>query len=199
MSIVTLKRKSRRFQVPISADGFSLNGGYRNQRLMGDTNLSALYGSGSTHCSANDPAVVKLSTKNTRGYLYSQVLFPTCPEGACALNNKINWVKNFSPEDHSQNEYVKNTVKANASSCVTVKKTSGANQPCLPECPARSYYIGGRRIYISFNAKNSGEYGQGAISAGEYLSAGLLKRNCLLNIPPHQPLALLNSGCKQCA
>ncbi len=207
MSIVALKRNSRRFQVPISANGFSLNGGHRNQRLVGDTNLSALYGN-SNSCLINNPAVVKLSTKNTSGYLYSSVLFPTCTEGTCAPHNNINWVKSFSPEDHSQGIYIKNTVKANSSSQVTVKKDSGASQPCLPACRARSYYIGGRRIYISFNAKNSGEYGQGALSEGEYISAGLLNRKCLKLCDDQKrpnellhtgPKALLNSGCKQCA
>jgi hypothetical protein len=61
----------------------------------------------------------------------------------------------------------------------------------------RSYYIGGRRVYVTFNAKNSGEYGQGAISEGEYLKAWLLKSKCL-PLPCKQlpfPPALLNSGC----
>ena len=64
MSIVALKRNSRRFIVPISANGFSLNGGYRNQRLIGSTNLSALTtGQERGCCSYNDPDIVKLSTK----------------------------------------------------------------------------------------------------------------------------------------
>jgi hypothetical protein len=199
MSIVALKRNSRRFQVPISANGFSINGGYRNQRLIGNTNLSALTtGQERGCCAYNNPEIVKRSTKNTKGYLYATVLFPTCPEGVTPpVNNQANYFKNFSPEDHSQNQHIVDKVKANAAKCVTEKITSGASNPCLPSCSqVRSYHIGGRRAYITFNAKNSGEYGQGAISAGEYLSSGLLKRNCL---PTPKALAKppppLNSVC----
>ena len=199
MSIVALKRNSKRFQVPISANGFSLNGGHRNQRPIGDTNLSALYAN--NYCSANDPSIVKLSAKNTKGFLYATVKYPTCPSGVTPpANNQSTWVKNFSPEDHSQNEYIVNKVKAESAKCVTEKTDSGTNNPCLPECKARSYYIGGKRFYTTFNAKNSGEYGQGAISAGEYLSSGLLKANCLPTPAALAPLppALLNSGCYHC-
>jgi hypothetical protein len=201
MSIVALKRNSRRFQVPISANGFSLNGGYRNQRLIGDTNLSALTNSQErTCCPTNDPSIVKLSTKNTKGYLYSTVKYPTCQNGNCGTASQSNWVKDFSPENRSQNMYIVNTVKAGSAVCVTEKTDSGANNPCLPDCGIRSYHIGGKRFYTTFNAKNSGEYGQGAISAGEYLSAGLLKYNCLPTpdaLAPSPP-ALLNSGCYHC-
>jgi len=199
MSIVALKRNSRRFQVPISATagGFSLNGGYRNQRPIANTNLAALYANiNGGCCGGNDPAIVKISAKNTKGYLYSTVKYPVCPSGT----PPVIWVKNFSPDDRSQNEYIVNKVKAESAACVTTKTESGTNTSCLPDCKARSYHIGGKRFYTTYNAKNSGEYGQGAISAGEYLSAGLLKARCL---PPPEdkaplPPALLNSGCYHC-
>ena len=204
MSIVALKRNSRRFLVPVSANGFSLNGGHRNQRAIGDTNLSALTNSQDNKCSGNDPAIIKPSVKNTKGYIYSTVIYPTCSSGgtgACTKGSQSNWVKNFSPEDRSQGVYVINTVKAGAAVCVTKKIDSGASDPCLPACgKVRSYYIGGKRFYTTFNAKNGGEYGQGAISAGEYISAGLLKYNRLptpLALAP-VPAALLNSGCYHC-
>ena len=181
MSIVALKRNSRRFQVPVSANGFSLNGGYRNQRVIGNTNLSALTNGSNNICSVNDPSIAKPSTKNTKGYLYSTVLFPTCPATGCpdGLNRRVNWVKNFVPEDHSAGQYIKDVVITNAALCVTEKPNSGTNTTCNEPCKARSYHIGGKRFYTTFNAKNSGKYGEGAISAGEYLSAGLLKYNCL--------------------
>jgi hypothetical protein len=204
MSIVALKRNSRRFLVPVSANGFSLNGGYRNQRAIGNTNLSALTNASNNICSANDPAVVKLSTKNTKGYLYSTVNYPTCPfgSGAVPLTNQANWVKNFSPEDRSAGVYITDVVHASAAVCVTEKEDSGENHPCRPDCQARSYHIGGKRFYTTYNAKNSGEYGQGAISAGEYLTAGLLKYqkyNCnttVKSIAPKPP-ALLNGTCSR--
>jgi hypothetical protein len=216
MSIVALKRNSRRFQVPVSANGFSLNGGHRNQRVIGNTNLSALTNATYNMCSANDPAIVKVSAKNTKGYLYSTVNYPTCPgaSGAGAsgaeagaeadsASRQVNWVKNFSPETRSAGQYTTDVVQANAAACVTTKKSSGpapGTNQCEPDCKARSYYIGGRRVYTTYNAKNSGEYGQGSITAGEYLRAGLLLRNCLP--PPLEfrpvPKALLNSGCYHC-
>jgi hypothetical protein len=198
MSIVALKRNSRRFLVPVSAEGFSLNGGYRNQRLIGNTNLSALTTNQANGCcSFNDPSIVKISTKNTKGYLYSTVNFPVCDNGNCDKASQANIWKNMSAEDHSQNQYIVDKVKANSAKCVTIKTDSGTNNPCISECaPIRSYHIGGKRFYITFNAKNSGEYGQGAISAGEYLSAGLLKARCL---PTPKAIAKppmpLNSAC----
>ena len=192
MSIVALKRNSRRFQVPISANGFSLNGGHRNQRVIGSTNLSALTNAQERDCLYyNDPKIVKLSAKNTKGYIYSTITYPTCPE---ACKKQTIFVKNFSPEDNSQGLYI-NTVKLASATCVTEKTDSGESNPCLPNCVARSYWIGGKRFYTTFNAKNSGEYGQGAISAGEYLAAGLLKYNCL---PKFMPNLKASSGCIHC-
>ena len=204
MSIVALKRNSRRFIVPVSANGFSLNGGYRNQRSICNTNLSALTNGQYNLCSGNDPSIVKPSTKNTKGYLYSTVLFPTCPSGKnCGgVGAQANWVKNFSPEDRSAGQHTTDVVQANAATCVTKKIDSG-DQTCLPDCKARSYHIGGKRFYTTYNAKNSGEYGQGAITAGEYLKAGLLKykkydcNTTQKSIAPI-PAALLNSGSAHC-
>jgi len=202
MSIATLKRTSRRFTMPVSANGFSLNGGYRNQRMIGNTNLSALTNGQYNICAGNDPAIVKTSTKNTKGYLYSTVIFPTCPNGGtAALTGQANWVKNFSPEDHSAGQYITDVVQAQAAACVT-KKTDSGPAECTP-CKAYAYHIGGRYVYTTYNAKNSGEYGQGAITAGEYLKAGLIKYkkyNCGVTAATIAPIppALLNSGCVHC-
>ena len=208
MSIVALKRNSRRFQVPVSANGFSLNGGHRNQRVIGSTNLSALTNGSNNICSANDPTIVKTSTKNTKGYIYSTVLFPICPDTGCpeSVNRRVNWVKNFSAEDNSAGEHTKDVVISNAALCVTEKPDSGTNTICNTECKVRAYHIGGRYVYTTFNAKNSGKPNQqGAITAGEYLKAGLLKYkkyNAACGVTPEsiapEPPALLNSGCKNC-
>ena len=200
MSIVALKRNSRRFIVPISANGFSLNGGYRNQRPIGDTNLSALTNGQNNLCCTNDPSIIKKSTKNTKGYIYSAILFPTCPAGGVCVSRQANWVKNFSPEDHSAGQYVTDVVQAGSATCVLLKDDSGPGGKCATGCNARSYHIGGKRFYTTYNAKNGGEYGQGAITAGEYLRAGLLARNCLPTPADMAPIpkALLNSGCYHC-
>ena len=205
MSIVALKRNSKRFQEPISAKGFSLNGGYRNQRSFGNTNLAALYSANG--CNLNDPAVVKLSTKNTKGYIDSVVTYPVCENGNCGGSNggganvsgNTIWVKNFSPDDHSQEEYIKNVVQAAAATCTRPLKTdSGKSNPCDAACKSRSYFIGGRRVYTTFNAKNSGKpFTQGALSAGEYLKTGVLRNNCLPTPAAKKPFppSLLNGGC----
>lgn len=203
MSIVALKRNARRFQVPVSATGFSLNGGYRNQRSIYNTNLSALTTQQENTCGYdNNPAIVKLSTKNTKGFIYSSIIYPTCDNGRCGFSGGGGapiWVKNFSPEDKSQNEYITNMVQATAATCENELKTnSGTTTTCDSTCRSRSYFIGGRRIYITFNAKNSGSPAtQGALTAGEYLKAGLLRRNCLPTPAnkKHFPPSLNHNGC----
>ena len=199
MSIVTLKRSSRRFQVPVSANGFSLNGGYRNQRVIGNTNLSALTSGQYNFCSGNDPSIVKPSTKNTKGYIYSTVLFPTCPSSQNCSNGN-NWVKNFSPDTRSAGQHTVDIVSASSAKCVVEKTTSGTDYGCASDCVARDYHIGGKRFYTTYNAKNSGEYGQGSITAGEYLRAGLFLKKCLPTPAKWAPVpaSLLNSGCENC-
>jgi len=194
MSIVVLKQKSKRFQAPISTNGFSLNGGYRNHRSIGDTNLMALNYS---TCCINDPSIIKSSTKNTKGYLHSSVKYPTCKVGGtCVEGGQSLWVKNISPEYRSAGEYTTSVVRAGSAVCVTTKIDSGKDMTC---CKSGSYHIGGKLFYTSYNSKNSGEYGQGAISAGEYLRAGLLKYkkfDCETTIESIAPIpsSLLNSA-----
>lgn len=207
MSIVALKRNSKRFQVPISSTpkGFSLNGGLRNHRSIYSTNLSALTNSQSNLCvgDGNDPSIIKTSAKNTKGYLYSSVNFPTCASGqTCNSGNNVNWVKNFSPEDHSAGQHIVDKVQAASAACVIDASNNIDTTVC---CKARSYHIGGKRYYTAYNQKTTSEYQnlKGAISAGEYLKAGLLKYkkyDCNTTIESIAPLpeALLNSGCYHC-
>ena len=95
MSINVLKRKSRRFQAPISGhgkDGFSLVGGYRNIGAVGPTNLGRsvtrtpfrgpipmgnggccgtyqikIHNSGS--CCTNDSSIIKPTVKRYCGHV----------------------------------------------------------------------------------------------------------------------------------
>jgi len=152
MSIVALKRNSRRFQEPISAHGFSLNGGHRNIGQVGVTNLAksvtrtpfrgtvpmghgghlgkypiAIYNSGS--CSSNDASIIKLSTKNTTGHIFESFKYPICPGGSCGKGSQQNWVQNTSPENYSQELYIHNLVAAYGSCVVDKDETLLQDMP----------------------------------------------------------------------
>ena len=135
MSLAILKRKSRRFQAKISgkdANGFSINGGHRNQGWVGQTShgrhLSktpfkgnipkgngGLYGNykksivNGIYCCTNDPSIIKKSNMNNTALLLSRVenptpvFIPNC-EKSC-LNNR--WYKNLDPVLSSQGFYIK--------------------------------------------------------------------------------------------
>ena len=103
MSLVTLKRKSRRFKAPISGrgtNGFSLNGGLRSQGWVGQTNIGranigtsfrGAFPMGNGGCCGgyvintqnsggsrtNDPDIIKRSTMNTKGLIEATVEHPT--------------------------------------------------------------------------------------------------------------------------
>lgn len=117
MSIVTMKRKSRGYNNPISSNGFSLNGGYRNQGWVGQTSISrsinrtvfkgldpvghgGLLGSynrsilSNNQCTSNINTIIKPSTLTTKGYF----------DYKCSCKKDI--VKNNS--QNTQNLYIKN-------------------------------------------------------------------------------------------
>jgi hypothetical protein len=130
MSIVALKRNSRRFLAPISGYGnvgFSLNGGHRNIGAVGQTNLAksvtrtrfrgalpmgtggccgqykvSIHNSGS--CCTNDSSIVKNSVKNNRGHIWSSFYYPTSVTKTECLTGPCPtvWVKNYSPLSSSQ-------------------------------------------------------------------------------------------------
>ena len=191
MSIVTLKRNSKRFQVPISggSTAFSLNGGYRNLRAVGNTNLAQLK-TNSSLCSGNNPAIIKISNKNTLGHIYESFKYPTT---ACVTSGECPtiWVKNFSPDNHSQGIFIKDKIQAvaNCANIPTVKIDAGV---CT--CPGKvTYRIGGRLISQNVYTKSNG----GAMQSSEYVRTGLFQQNCL-PLPPnkqHWPPTLLHGGC----
>lgn len=226
MSIVALKRNSRRFQVPISANGFSLNGGLRNIGQVGVTNLAksvtrtpfrgnipmghggtngkyvvSVYNSGS--CSSNDPNIIKLSTKNTKGHIFESFRYPICTNGNCYQGSQENWVKGGSSynELFTQGIYIQNVVSANGS-CV-VNKNERLLQEMPPQCstlngqvPCKdgTYHIGGKKYYQELYAKSNGT---GALQSSEYMRSLLMKRNCLPTPPEiqHFPPLVNHDGC----
>jgi hypothetical protein len=222
MSLHVLKRKSRRFQVPISGQtngGFALNGTRRNiGGILKTTNLaksvsrtrfrgSEPMGSGgccgtytrvvsnSGSCCTNDPTIVKLSTKNNAGM----------------IDTKYKWTKsqwprttvkpqNSMPLNYTQDEYIKKLIAAN-STCVInklevlAKREDKGIKLCEGNaCVASSYHIGGKKYVREVYSKN---LNLGPVSSSEYQRGSLKKNNCLPTPPCKAPfpMTLVRTGC----
>jgi hypothetical protein len=165
MSIVAMKRKSRGANKPVSKNVFSLNGGYRNIGIIGQTNLMRSHKS----CGSNDPTIIKTSIKNTAGHISSAFTHPICADG----NYPIISTKSYTPENQSQGIYIENLVKnihrdcsGNISDAGLKKHVDGCNN---------SVYIGSRKILRKHYTKDL-DYD---MSAKEYMQTRLLKNNCL--------------------
>lgn len=173
MSIATLKKKSRMYKAPISGGGsFSLTGGYRNVGVVGQTNLMR----SRTSCCTNDDSVIKGSTKNTLGHIYSAFKYPTSVEYPNCLKQpcpKI-WAKNFSPEDHSQGIHIKNIVSETARCADTSFNLNAGSKVCDDTCDDRTH-IGGRKVMRTHYTKDLNK----DVSAEEYMRTKLMKNNCL--------------------
>lgn len=156
MSIVALKRNSRRYQAPISGrghDGFSLVGGHRNIGSVGPTNLAksvtrtrfrgttpmghggccgtykiSICNSGS--CCSNDPSIIKPTVKNNKGSILKQYkwIHSAYPRY---------WVKpdDSMPKNYSQGVYVQK-ISAQFCNCVVNKEYSG-----VKKCNSKQYEI----------------------------------------------------------
>ncbi len=197
MSIVALKRNSLRYFNPVSAHGFSLNGGIRNLRPTG-----TIYPfiSNASLCYDNDPAIVKKSTKNTRGHLL-EVLNPVCANGNCGPTTQYTWVKDYSPLNRSQGIYIHNLDERTATNPggepLPLRKADSGIQDC-PCLVHKQYRIGGK---IPINkwpftyAKNPTL--QGAVDQSTYIKSRVPALNCL-PLPcdkAHYPPSLNNNGC----
>ena len=219
MSIVALKRNSRRFQVPVSQNGFSLNGTRRNIGVVGHTNLAKsvtrtpfrgplpmghgsccgsypidIHNSGS--CCTNDPDIIKKSTKNTKGHIYSSLLYPVCDNGNCAQGSQSNWVKNMTAENKSQGVYIHNVIAAYGA-CVentnSEKNATAGIKPCVTGCTKYGNFIGGKRHFIGAYTKDLGLNNP----ASEYIRSQLMKNKCLPTpeCMQHFPMTLVHNGC----
>jgi hypothetical protein len=191
MSIVTLKKKSRMYKAPISGGGpFSLNGGNRNVGVVGQTNLMR----SRTSCCTNDDSVIKGSTKNTLGHIYSAFKYPTSVEYPDCLNQPCPtiWVKNFSAEDHSQGIYIQNVVNENAQCVIPNSNPNAGSKACVDSCDDTTR-IGGRKIMRTHYTKDLNY----DVSAEEYMRTKLMKNNCLPTPKDRQhfPMSLNSNGC----
>ena len=203
MSIVALKRKSHRFLAPISnGQVFSLNGGYRNQRPICNTNLAQLR-QATALCSGNNPAIIKRSTLNTKGYVYEHLWYPVCQNGTDVCSPQNNWVKNMSLENltRSQGVFIDNLVHSQGSAlgpdglpCNPLIKAEIPGPTAAGSCTAaKRYRIGGKLICPNVYAKN----GIGAVSSSDYQRTGLMQQQCLPTPAYAQPFppVLLHDGC----
>lgn len=227
MSLTILKNKSRRYQATVSGrdkGGFSIVGGRRNQGWVGQDNLGRHlirtpfrgnepigYGGNnekyvrsivcnSRLCGTNDPSIIKRSTMNSAGLLLTLVKHPTvifhadCNNGRC----RGDWVKDFEPLNHSQSGYIKRVKISTA--CDDIDKCSGEKEddilkPVNCECLVKSSFISGKKKYVAQNTKDKKV--EGAVSMGEYIDMGLMKKNDLPT-PANKkafPMTLNHIGC----
>ena len=227
MSIVALKRKSRHYKARISGqgtDGFSLNGGHRNQGWVGQgvrgRSLTgtpyrgvAPMGNGGhlgryvkkisnrsgSQCCTNDPSIIKRSTMNNMGRIDSSFIFPTSVFNNSCEDGKCpvpNWVKDFSPLNHSESSLTDKRARQSGK-CVTLKSDAGLDG-CAGPCGAASYHIGGKKYVRKMYAKNLNMHDVG----GQVYQRTSLMAKVDLPTPPCKkpfPMALNhNGGCNGC-
>ena len=173
MSIATLKKKSRMYKAPISGGGpFSLTGGNRNVGVVGQTNLMRSRAS----CGTNDDTVIKGSTKNTLGRIYSAFKYPTSVEYPDCLNEPCPriFAKNLSAENHSQGIHIKNIVNEMGKCSDNNSNLDTGIKNCYAGCPDTAH-IGGRKVMRIHYTKDLNK----DVSAEEYMRTKLMKNNCL--------------------
>lgn len=192
MSLNVLKRKSRRYQDPISGkgqNGFSLNGTHRNVGSVNPTNLGKSVtrtpfkgtepvGNGgccgtykinianSGSCCTNDNSIVKKTVKNTSGMIDNKYKWTKSQYPRL-------WVQRFDEYNTSQELHIKNVVASN-STCVVDKSDSG-----IYNCSANiacSYHIGGKKYIRMPYSKN---HKQLPVDSSQYMRGLLQKSNCL--------------------
>jgi hypothetical protein len=208
MSIVALKKNSRRFIDPISggAGPFSLNGCRRNIGQVGPTDLGSYtnkYGA-ACNCTSNDDTVVKKSVMNTRGMLTTKFLCTNPDDLSCYKN----WVTPMGSDHFSQGEYLKNksthslSVRNDSSDFnAGVKLCNGNGNGSGSNC--NNNYNINNNLYKKnwLNKKQPSTYAKDlrvATSYEEYMKNKLMKKHCL---PPCKnkpfPMYLHNGGCSE--
>ena len=214
-----MKRKSRRFQAPVSGQkkvGFSLNGGLRNQGWVGQgvrgrtlvgTPFRGVTARGSGGCcgtysknivnnklqvNPGDTKYIKRSTMNTPGHIAATVIYPTSVLVADCSGGTCPtiWVQKYDPLDHAQSNYIND--KGIQAICVVDVSNAGIKR-CLPDCKARSYHIGGKKFYATLYAKNTS-----AVSSSEYTHANHKLKQCLPPPPCKAPFPIFESHTGWC-
>lgn len=194
MSIVALKRNSRRFIVPVSGKedgkGFSLAGSHRNIGSVGQTNLAksvtrtpfrgtAPMGHGgslgsyvvnvsnSGSCCSNDTNIVKGSVKNTSGMISTKYkwLNGTYPNW---------WVQDTSPLKHNQSSLI-TAKKENTARCGEMLSTDAGNAANSCQGNKGTKWVNG----IPKCSRDFTKDVKVAVSSSKYMTTGLLKKRCL--------------------
>ena len=210
-----MKRKSRRFQAPISGQkkvGFSLNGGLRNQGWVGQgvrgrtlvgTPFRGTTARGAGGCcgtykknivnnklqvNPGDPGYVKRSNMNTPGFIAATVNDPTPVLNADCENGACptKWVQSLNSVTHTQGNYIVN--KSGESICQMDVSNSGLKDDCGKDCNARSYFIGGKKFYSTLYSKSTSA--TGAMSSDEYTKTSYKFNNCLPTPPCKAPFPM---------
>lgn len=210
MSIVAMKKNSKRYTDPISGrgtNGFSLVGGYRNIGTVGPTNLAksvtrtpfrgnAPVGHGgycgkylinvsnSGSCCVNDPAIIKNSVKNTDGMIATKYKW---------LNGAYPnwWVQDTSPLNLSQGMFIAKLKAAASGRCGEVLSNDAGEGS---SCSSGLNWTGG----IPHCSKLLTKDPKVAVSSGEYMAGGLLKNNCLPSPPSKQAFPFTVVGGNNC-
>lgn len=193
MSIVALKRNSKRFINPISGkdkNGFSLVGGHRNIGSVGPTNLAksvtrtpfrgiAPMGNGgslgkyvinvsnSGSCCTNDPEIIKNSVKNTSGMISTKYkwLNGTYPNW---------WVQDMLPQNHSQSSFIDKKRETTARCGNMISTDAGYAATSCKGNEGTQWENG-----IPYCSRGFTKDPKVAVSSSTYMSSGLMKRKCL--------------------
>ena len=213
MSIVALKRKTKHIISPISGkgkQGFSLNGGYRNQGRVGQTLFGRSLGGtkflgsipiGSGGCCGkynlnivnsgssctNDPNIPKRSSMNTKSRIQTGLINPVGGKyrnTECNKSCKKIWVKNTYSLNESQSDYI-HKISSQAAAKVTRKSDAGIVN-CdsgNSNCKTASYFIGTVKHVKTPYSKNLNAF---PISQGQYMKSILFNKHNLPTPPCKQ-------------
>lgn len=207
MSIVALKRNSRRFQVSISGrgnNGFALNGTHRNIGAVGVTNLAKsvtrtpfrgtdpvghggsggryvidIYNSGD--CCYNDNTIVKPSVITNKGRITKELF--------CCATNPNNLAKAPLYSNGQQGQYIKDKVSASSAKCVVFDSNGSNGNNCRDQngidgsanSPANSLCHERRNFIGSIPNLNNCTITKNITvpSSSTYTQSALLKNRCL--------------------
>ena len=162
---------------------FSLVGGIRNIPYIGKSYAV----SGKNGCCSNDPSVLKKASLNTKGML--QMRYRTkvntvtgeiiCPRVAFNSQYPNTWVKDTSSEYNTASSYIVD-LKRSIAQCKLINETAVDLFDCSSNSmPSECQRIVRQGSRLRYSKDGLYKNAKSAISASEYTSSGLMKKNCL--------------------